>query len=75
METIATSLKLKANNLLERSIGVKVRTMMATFDMPDKPGNARQRKRGKGMPPHLLGYFPYVPFVEEQLTSVSSKNN
>jgi hypothetical protein len=61
MKIIATSLKSKANNLPVRSSNVKVRTMMATFDMPNKPENARQRKRGEDMPPRLLGYFPYIP--------------
>jgi hypothetical protein len=37
MKTIATSLKSKADNLLERSSDVKVRTMMATFDTPEEP--------------------------------------
>jgi hypothetical protein len=55
MKTIATSLKSKADNLLERSSDMKVRTMMATFDMPDKPENARPRKRGEDIPPRLLG--------------------
>jgi hypothetical protein len=61
MNAIATSLKSKAENLLERSIDLKVRMMMASFDMPGKQANARQRKRGEDMPPRLLGYFPYVP--------------
>jgi hypothetical protein len=61
MKTIATSLKSKADNLLERSSDVKARKMLATFDMPNKQANARQRKRGEDMPPRLLGYFPYVP--------------
>jgi hypothetical protein len=62
MKTIATSLKSKADNILEKSSNVKVRTMMATFDMPNMPENARQRKRGEDMTPRLLGYcFPCVP--------------
>jgi hypothetical protein len=61
MNANATSLKSKADNLLERSSDLKVRMMMASFDMPDKQANARQRKRGEDMPPRLLGYFPYVP--------------
>jgi hypothetical protein len=36
--------------------------MMGTFNKPDKQPNAHQRKCGKDMPPHLLGYFPYMPF-------------
>jgi hypothetical protein len=35
--------------------------MMATFDKPVKQANVCQRKRGKELPPHLLGYFPDVP--------------
>jgi hypothetical protein len=61
MNAVATSLVLKADNLLKRSSDLKVRMMMALFDLPDKQANARQRKRGKDMPPRLLGYFPYVP--------------
>jgi hypothetical protein len=61
MNAIATSLKSKADNLLERSSDLKVRMMMVSFDMPDKQANARQRKRGEDMPHHLLGHFPYVP--------------
>jgi hypothetical protein len=62
IKAIGTSLKSKADNLLERSSNVKVSTMMGTFNHPDKQPNARQRKRGEDMPPRLLGYFPYVPF-------------
>jgi hypothetical protein len=61
IKAIGTCLKSKADNLLERSSDTKVRTMMATFDKPGKQASARQRKRGKDMPPRLLGYFPYVP--------------
>jgi hypothetical protein len=49
MNAIATSLKSKADNLLERSSDLKVRMMMASFDMPDKQANARQQKRGEDM--------------------------
>jgi hypothetical protein len=61
IKAIGTCLKLKANNLLERSSNTKAGTLMATFDKLDKQANARQRKRGEDMPPRLLGYFPYVP--------------
>jgi hypothetical protein len=61
MNAIATSLKLKTVNLLERRSNLKVRMMMALFDMPNQQANARQRKRGEDMLPRLLGYFPYVP--------------
>jgi hypothetical protein len=56
IKAIDTSLKSKSGNLL------KVRTMMDTFGKPDNQPNVRQKKRGKDMPPRLLGYFPYVPF-------------
>jgi hypothetical protein len=61
MKTIATSLESKADNLVERSSDVKVGTMMAMFDIPDKPENARQQKRGKDMPPRLFRHFPCMP--------------
>jgi hypothetical protein len=61
IKAIGTCLKLKANNLLERSSDTKVGTMMAIFDKPDKQANAHQKKRGKDMPLRLLGYFPYIP--------------
>jgi hypothetical protein len=61
IKAIGTCLKSKADNLLERSSDTKAGTMMAIFDKSDKQANARQRKRGKDMPPRLLGYFPYVP--------------
>ncbi len=55
IKAIGTCLKLKANNLLERSSDTKVGTMMAIFDKPDKQANARQKKRGKDMPQRLPG--------------------
>jgi hypothetical protein len=61
MKTIATSLESKANNLLERSRDVKVRTMMAMFNMPNKPENAHQWRAGKDMRPCLLRDFPKLP--------------
>jgi hypothetical protein len=62
IKAIGTSLlKSKPDNLLERSSNVKVRTTMATFEKLDKKPNMHQRKCGKYMPLHLLGYFPYVP--------------
>ena len=35
--------------------------MMATFAKPHKQANEHQKKRGKDMPPRLLGYFPCAP--------------
>jgi 23S rRNA maturation mini-RNase III len=58
MKAIGTCLESKADNLLKRSSNAKVRTLVATFDKPGKQANAGQRKRGKDMPPRLLGYFP-----------------
>jgi hypothetical protein len=69
MKTIATSLESKADNLLERSIDVKVGTMMATFDIPNKPGNVAGTCCLASLDTSL------ACLLDEQSTSVTSEKN
>jgi hypothetical protein len=50
----------KEENLRERTGKDKSKQLMARIDEA-KPPNYQQRRKGKELPPRLLGYFPYRP--------------